>query len=312
MSPTTYLLHGLKLSSELALDEPTVDHQPPDLWIRIGEAREIPDEIPEGEVVAELVLGGRRGYTVVETHEGLLVRFPLLADFLINHETQTIISHSAETTDPRFLSILLPGTVLAVYLSMLGRCVLHASAVEANGRAVVFAGISGMGKSTCAAMACAVGARLITDDLLVVELSDQPHAVPGASHVRLRQQASSILDVFPTRPHSWETVDGRVAVAPPGCPNLTQIAGVVIPRPSRDIERLEVQAITASQAMPRLLAFARVPGWKRTDVVRSQFMNTGALANRVRVFEAAIPWGPPFDVDPVRQLVEDVTHDRVP
>jgi len=312
MSPTTYLLHGLILNSEIPLDEPIVDLQPPDLWARIGAAREVPDEISEGDVVAELIMGSRRLYMAAETDHGLLVRFPGLADFIIDHESQTIICHSAESTDPRFVSILLPGTVLAVYLSMLGRCVLHASAVEANGRAVVFVGFSGMGKSTCAAMACATGARLITDDLLVTDLSDKPEAVPGASHIRLREKASSILDAFGNRPRSWETADGRTAIAPPRYTSRAPIAGIVIPLPSRDLDRLEVRRIRAHEALTRLLPFARVPGWTRRDVVRSQFMNIGALANRVPVFEIAIPWGPPFEVGPIGKLVEDVTHDRVP
>jgi hypothetical protein len=311
MSPHAYSLHGLILSSELPLDEPIVDWQTPDLRARIGATREIPDEIPDREVVAELVLGGRPGYTVAETDEGLLVRFPGLADFVIDHESRTITCHSAESTDPRFLSILLPGTVLAVYLSMLGRCVLHASAVEANGRAVAFVGVSGMGKSTCAAMACATGARLITDDLLVAELSDGADAVPGTSHIRLRQKASSILDEYAIRPPSWETADGRLAVAPPRHASTAPIAGVVIPRPTRGLDSLEVHRVRAPEALTVLLPFARVPGWTRRDVVRRQFMSIGSLVNRVPVFEVAIPWGPPFEVEPMRKLVEDVTHDRI-
>ncbi|MEX1133481.1 MAG: hypothetical protein WED83_01405 [Acidimicrobiia bacterium] len=312
MSPAIYSLHGLLLSSELALDEPTVEGHPPDLWARIGDSREIPDEIPKGEVVADLVVGGRLFYSVAETDNGVWVRFPGLADFLIDHETRTIISHSGESTNPRFLSILLSGTVLAVYLNMLGSFVLHASAVEANDRAVVFAGVSGMGKSTCAAMACATGNRLITDDLLVVELSDQPRAVPGTSHIRLRQQASSILDAFATRPPSWDTADARVAVGPPRYSIPAPIAGIVIPRPSRNLDILQVQRVRGAQAIPLLLAFARVPGWRRAEMVRSQFMHIGALAERVPVFQVSIPWGPPFDVGQIGELVGDLTQDRIP
>ena len=310
MSPDHCLLHGLVLSSEISLDEPTVAGRPPDVWAKMGPPLDGSDEFPEREVVAELVVGGRRAYAVAETGHKLWLRFPGLADFLINPVSHTVSCHLSGSSDPRFLSILLPGTALSVYMSMLGRCVLHASAVEVGGRAVVFAGLSGMGKSTCAALACASGARLITDDVLVVESSDEPEALPGASHIRLREQASSILSLFAIRPRSWEMVDGRVAVAPLPYTESAPIAGLVIPRPSRDIDRLEVRRLRASQAMPRLLAFARIPGWKKKDVVRRQFLQMGALADQVPIFEASIPWGPPFDIEPVRELVEGVRLNR--
>jgi hypothetical protein len=299
----TYVLHGLTIRSELTLDEPTVDVRPHDVLLRRGEPREVPQDVPEGELVAELVRNGRRGYTVVRDKDGVLVRFGGLAEFHIGIDDGTITSYSPASTDNRILSILATGTVLSVYLTMNGLCVLHAAAVEVENRAVVFTGLSGMGKSTCAAMACATGAKLIADDALVVELADEPRVLPGASHIRLRKKASSILDDFSPRPPSWETVDGRVAVAPARFTESAVTAALVVPRPSREARELQLKRIRGSRALPLLLAFARVPVWKDRRVVQRQFRNLAALADRLPVIEATVPWGPPFDVKPVKDLL---------
>lgn len=307
MDSNTYVLHGLTIRSELTLDEPTVDVRSHDVLVREGAVRDVPEEVPDGELVAELVRGDRRGYTVVRDKGGVLVRFGGLAEFHIELDTGTITSHAPASIDKRILSILVTGTVLSVYLTMVGRCVLHAAAVEVANRAVVFTGLSGMGKSTCAAMACATGARFIADDVLVVELADEPHVLTGASHIRLRKKASSILDDFSPRPRSWETVDRRVALAPVRCTEPTPLVGLVIPRPSRKANRLELERVRGKRALPLLLAFARVPVWMDSQVVRTQFRSMAALADRVPVLEATIPWGPPFEIELMRQLLESVT-----
>ncbi len=59
-------------------------------------------------------------------------------------------------------------TVAALALSGTGRLPLHASAIELDGRAVLFAGKGGAGKSTLTAELLAEGARLLGDDLSVL------------------------------------------------------------------------------------------------------------------------------------------------
>lgn len=301
-----YYLHGLGLHSDIQLDEPTAPDQTPDLSARLGPDREVPSQNPAGELVAELVFRGKRWYTVTETRDALLVRFPGLADFVLANDFSTIDCHPDPDTDPRALSVLLTGTVISVYLGLRGSCVLHASAVELGGRAVVFTGLSNMGKSTCAALACATGALLVTDDVLVADPTGQPHCLRGASHLRVRQQASSIVEAFEVSPKTWETVDGRLAIAPPRSRDQLPIAAIVIPRPSRESTRLVLERRRSSLAVRDLLSFLRIPGWKRHDIVSRQFRQVATLADRVPVYEALIPWGPPFSVEPIRELLDRV------
>jgi hypothetical protein len=70
------------------------------------------------------------------------------------------------------------GAVRALLRHIEGRPTLHASAVALGGRALVFIGASGDGKSTCAADLCARhGASLLADDLTEIDVAEAPPVV---------------------------------------------------------------------------------------------------------------------------------------
>ena len=62
--------------------------------------------------------------------------------------------------------------VLPLAAALRGMEILHASAVEMAGRAVAFLGSSGVGKTTLAARIVVRGARLVTDDVLAVDMAN--------------------------------------------------------------------------------------------------------------------------------------------
>lgn len=70
---------------------------------------------------------------------------------------------------PEDVRLYLTGAVLGFVLLQAGGFPLHAAAVEIDGVAVAFAGLSGAGKSTLVATLVQRGARLITDDVSVVD-----------------------------------------------------------------------------------------------------------------------------------------------
>lgn len=61
------------------------------------------------------------------------------------------------------------GPILALALRRQGRVCLHASAVEIDGRAVLFVGAAGAGKSTTAGAMVKSGARFISDDICALD-----------------------------------------------------------------------------------------------------------------------------------------------
>ena len=50
----TYLLHGLRISSEIALQAASIDCGKPDLRVCMAAPRRIPDELPPGRPLAQV------------------------------------------------------------------------------------------------------------------------------------------------------------------------------------------------------------------------------------------------------------------
>jgi hypothetical protein len=75
-----------------------------------------------------------------------------------------------------------------------GHVALHASAVSIDGRAVAFLGPKHAGKSTLALALVRAGARLLTDDTLIVRLAGETvWAVPGVQRLRLWDDSARAL-----------------------------------------------------------------------------------------------------------------------
>ena len=95
------------------------------------------------------------------------------------------------------------GPGLGVALHRRGRLVLHGSAVDVGGRALVLLGHKGAGKSTTAAALLGRGHTLLTDDLVVVvpDEAGQPACSPGPTQMKLWPASAEALglagDVHP-------------------------------------------------------------------------------------------------------------------
>jgi hypothetical protein len=192
--------------------------------------------------------------------------------------------------------VLSHGLLAAVRATLSGYAVLHAGAVEISGQAVVVLGPSGTGKSTVTAMLCAAGARLLTDDVLV--LRHQRNLVcttRTSSPIRLRQAAAGVADLFESKPHRSGTADGRLALsAPPSLYESCPITTVLLPRASRQAARLGAALVPPAKAVFALLTEQRVHGLTRPEHQQEVFKSAAALAGQATVIEVDIPWGPPW------------------
>jgi hypothetical protein len=98
------------------------------------------------------------------------------------------------TYSDRYLDHLLGDHVVPRRLSLRGEHVLHATAVEFDGVAVAFLGVSTAGKSTLAAASVNAGGRLLADDtLLLVATEASVGVVTTATQCRLRADVASML-----------------------------------------------------------------------------------------------------------------------
>lgn len=292
-----YRAHGLHLESELDLPLPPAParHLEPDLRLRLGPAEPVPDGDPPGELLARLAEpGGLVRYVLARDGDRAVLRYPGLCEFRGDAHLRDVTVHLAPGRDPGLAAVLAAGALLAVHLRLSGQLVLHASAVRVGDAAVALAGASGMGKSTLATLLCADGHRLVVDDVLRADIGDGAVTVyPGSTETRLRDGARPLASSLAAAGRA--TPDGRLAIRPAahtGGP--LRLAACVVPQPRRDRPEVEVDLLPVPQALMLLARFPRLPGWVGPAGLAAEFQQLADLVERVPVYQARVPWGPPF------------------
>lgn len=153
-----YLIGGLTVVSDVALvgARAVAGEGPADVWIARGET---PEELDSATV--------RRNHWSADASRVLVHaatgRYLVTGGREIRYQPQP--GCSVEDCVP-----YLSGSVFGFLLHQRGEVLLHASAVSVGGRAVLFSGQSGLGKSTLAATLCQRGHPLLADDFCVVTL----------------------------------------------------------------------------------------------------------------------------------------------
>lgn len=294
----TTTLYGLSIDSDVPMPSRTgtvaADGR---VRLRRGADRSHTFDDPPGQVLLHYASPERPWYTATRTADGYALRFHGTCDFVLGPNLEDVSWHVVEGADTGVARVLASGALMAFQLYLRGHVVLHASAVQLGGAAVGFVGRSGMGKSTMAALLCAEGGALVTDDVLRV---DDPgsNAVArlGATELRLRKGADTLTERFGAdSPHQGRSADGRDLLAP-GRPadDGVPLRALVVPLPRRDADELQVDQVRGADAAFALMQFPRLLGWQDPQVTAAQFAGVSTLAANVPVFTAQVPWGPPF------------------
>lgn len=310
-----YEVSGLRLRSDFPLAADfAVDRSPGvDVTLVAGRCTEVPWQRPSADVIAETFDSqGWPRYSFCAMEDGRTVgRFYALADFTFDADLSYVTCHRHPEVTEEMAGLLVPGNIVAYVLTMAGHYVLHASAVELSpGNAVAFVGPTARGKTTCAALLCAEGCGLVTDDLLVVDVDDgAPACRRGASSLRLRSQQTGLLSRFITEPEVATTPDGRLAVRPERCSeDRPTLGAIVMPSPSREATVVRARRLRGAEAVALLLAMPRIEGWRVGEHLSRQFEQATAVAEAVPVLEVTVPWGPPFAEDVGARLLEEITQ----
>lgn len=308
------LLYGLRVHSELALHQERGldDEAPADVTIRMGEPIPATEQPPDGTILLDLVLA-KRMYCASRHDDGTYTfRCHRVCDFVISEDLGEVTVRMMEGGEPDLAAVLATGTLLSFILAIQEHIVLHASAVQVDDFVVAFVGMSGMGKSTMAALMCADGAELITDDVLRLDLHDDgpPTCHLGATELRLRKGADELSDRFVADVETRHTRDDRHALRLTGSrsDNLP-LRGIVIPRPHHDDSHttLTLDHLDPKDAMLTLIRFPRILGWQDPAVLGRHFHELGDVTAKVPVYIANMPWGPPFPADVAERLLEVIT-----
>lgn len=159
-----YQAYGISVGSAVLLPElsPGVGRAP-DAVVSRGDLPDLPADMKDAEHCAWAVPGGLclfwRGVGVIAILGG-----------------KEIVLDPAPGLEESRLRLFILGAAMAVLLHQRGLLVLHASAVSVGGRAALFLGDKGWGKSTLAAALAARGHAVISDD--VVALGEDGHGRP--------------------------------------------------------------------------------------------------------------------------------------
>jgi hypothetical protein len=300
-----HLAHGLRIRSEpllcgLPQARDAVGHDVDLRWQSSGAVPVVP---PVGESLLCLELRGATRYAAAFDGRVYRLRFPGCCEFTIDANRRTVECGRDPSADPELVSILAAGALTSFLLTLAGATVLHASAVEIGDAAVGIFGASGFGKSTVAALLCAGGCNLVTDDVLRVEVSDDVLVYAGADEVRLRPTVRALADSFPHGVPSRDTADGRLALRPQHTTRARlPLAALAIPRAARAGDDVSVRRLSRAQALVSLLAFPRLLGWTSKVFLRQQFEGLANLVERVPLLEVRVPCGPPFSAEMGRHL----------
>lgn len=295
-------LYGLDVLSEIDLfaRRPRTT-EGVDVLVELGESGCPTAQAPEGDLSVEWSTSAGLTARFVRRSDGShLLRFEDTCDVVLDDRLERVTVHMAEGVPLDMGGVLVSGTVLSYLLMLREETVLHASAVDLGGRGVGFVGSSGMGKSTMATLMCRDGGLLITDDVLRLSSLDSSGygCALGATELRLRSAAAGLTDEFAGDVSHRATADDRRALSvAPATREDVPLAALLIPRPNRDSSELSLTRIEPAAAALTLLSFPRILGVRDPRLLASQLVQMSQVAERVPVFVADVPWGPPFAAD---------------
>jgi hypothetical protein len=272
-----YQAYGFQIHSDLVLPElqPSESAQP-DVTIQIRSTRDFKSEpnCPETDFQS--------------TAEGVQIFWKHIGQFSVQQGQQVCIDRPPEVED-RVIRLPLLGAVMAMLLMQRGFLVLHASAIEIDGRAVAFVGQKGQGKSTMAATLYQRGHRLLSDDVVAVDLSDpnQAYVVPGFPQFKLWPDAvSGCLQEDPTElPQVHGLLEKRSRLA------FDRFSTQPIPLDTLYVlesgDDLAIKALTPQVAISELITHSYAARFGkdlvRGDIATTHFRHCMSLAQQVPI-----------------------------
>lgn len=227
------------------------------------------------------------------------LRWEGLAEFLISADGLRVTFGWIGAATWEAFQVYLLGQALSFALVKRGHEPLHATSVVVDGRAVVFLGNSGFGKSSLAACFLRAGHQLLTDDLLMLrEGPDGFTAYPGPPRIKLfPDMARRHLGERVTGPPMNLETEKRVIALEPHQRCLTPVPlgaiyALVSPREVGRKQRIRIETLSSRQAFVTLVANTFNYLIVGSDRLQRQFQETARLASCVPVKTLAYPRRP--------------------
>jgi hypothetical protein len=185
---------------------------------------------------------------------------------------------------------LLSGPVLGFLLRLKGFTGLHASAVVANGKALVFTGVRGAGKSTTAGAFAQYGFSVLTDDITpLLTVEGQWLIPPGYRRLRLwKDAASTINSGMPLAPvlsgmeKYFYSLEQPVERTP---------LGAIYHLKNRDasLARPDITSLTPKRALLTLVAHTYANYMIDNHMRQRDFYTLSELVKQIPVYDVILP-----------------------
>lgn len=275
-------IYGLVIRSPEPIPAPSVAARPPDVEIFESSDPLTQDHLPH----QNSPFSYRRfddGAAFVEWMDAI--------QFSVSADSRRITFFASDYADRRLVFDFLIAHVLSVTLLQRGIESLHATAIEVAGRAIAFIGDCGYGKSTLAAACLRAGARLLTDDLLVVvPEGDTFRVLPGAQRIKLKPLFAK------------ETIGEREGVPMDDargkfvypltdsefCNSPVPLDRILALRP--DSVAHAVTLLVQADGFREIIQATFNPLDTSPQRLRRHLVFTGTLAGAVPVWSASVPW----------------------
>ena len=293
-----YRAYGLTIASEVML--PELQPAAPgaaDVVIAVG-AIDLPK--PSPEAATDFRFEPDRQY----------LAWHAVGAFLISDFSRIDIE-PAPGVDDALLAFPLLGPVMALLLHQRGLLVLHASAIAVAGTSAIFMGDKGAGKSTTASAMIRAGHRLLTDDVVALDLTNprEPMTVPGFPQIKLAADAAAAisLEKAEVRPQVHPAIDTMQHRLNGG------FSGDKVPATRIYIlkrgERADITPLPAIAALPAVIKFSYVTRFGRAalpdDFAAAHLRQCSWIANHIGVYRLEVPTG----LDRIGEAVELIEKD---
>ena len=219
--------------------------------------------------------------------EDYFLRFPELADFWISQKGDQIRCFAMPSASNESIRHLLVDQVIPRVIAHQGWIVLHASAIEMEGRIIAFLGESGWGKSTLAISFYEQGFPLLTDDsLLLKPKAGKFVGIPSYAGSRLWSDSLEAVvndksGVHPVAHYSSkkrlifpESLKRNVFQLP-----LTAIFVLASPDELRDLKEVTIEPLKGAQMIMELVKHSFHLDVTDRDIISDQFKVLGQMIN---------------------------------
>jgi hypothetical protein len=281
-----YSIFGGCLRSEIAFPELRESLGIPANWIFSLAAHE--RSIDAAELLGELDVTPACRVRMFKYSAGYRLRYDDTGTYDVSSDGRRVMWARGPQAGAGAVRADVTGRVLATALHAAGVLCLHGSAVALPGGTVAFLAPKYHGKSTLALALARAGGRLVTDDVLPVELGVVPRAIPGVHQVKLWDDTAALFGLArdaaePGEKHLvHEFPDDRLMLTPSPLAAVYLLAPVTVENePDDAATRVRLGDVPSAMALVRHATLGALLGGSEAAVL---FERAATLARAVPVY----------------------------